>query len=219
MAQWLSTCLRLRSWSWGPRISPTTGSPQGALPLILSLMNKQNFLKSHRLSTLQCIGFRIVKPWGWKKLKIIDSSHLLHLLNYSFNKHALSAYHMFPACTEGTSKSSQSVGEDNKGKQTQNMAGAWSEVSTKYWGNREQGHLPQLMVAKKGSPKEGHKVGLKGHTEWTKESEHNPDSRNDVKTQSYAIIWWTIGRKLNTQRIEMEQGMWEVVPSEPAHNA
>lgn len=57
---------------------------------------------------------------------------------------------MFPAA----SKSSQSVWEDNKGKQTQNMAGAWSEVSITYWENMEQGHLPQLMVAEKGSPEE-----------------------------------------------------------------
>lgn len=49
------------------------------------------------------------------------------------------------------------------------MAGAWSETSTGYRENMEQGHVPQLMVAKESSLEEGHKVGLKGHTEGVKE--------------------------------------------------
>lgn len=57
-------------------------------------------------------------------------------------------------------------------------------------GSMELGHQPQLVVAKKGFPEEGHKGGPERYMEWTKEGEHNIGRRNNIgeDPKSYSNI-------------------------------
>ena len=80
VAQWLSICLQLRSWSLGPGIESCIGLPVGSLllplstslPLSLSLMNKSiKSLKNKKLIRYQQCGV-ILKIMKWNSLRSLS---------------------------------------------------------------------------------------------------------------------------------------------------
>ena len=88
VSRWLSICLQLRSWSWGPGMESCTRLPAGSLLLLLSmslplsvclswinkiLKKKKKISWTRKLSWLfkvYRLGFWYQKTWEW-----INSSH------------------------------------------------------------------------------------------------------------------------------------------------
>ena len=62
VAQWLSVCIQLRTWSWGPGIESHIGLPVGSLLLPLSLFTLHPFSKGQE-------GKKKRKCWGKNNTK------------------------------------------------------------------------------------------------------------------------------------------------------